>query len=578
MGIELISDIVPKNNGAFPTHSAIYGKGGWQQRATIAARNLIPALNRVEGMHVYVIDIDTTYRLGPGLLDADWVAVTSGGGGGVTTAANAAAASALPLGSDGSLVYVQTFRDYFAFLAAGSALTVDGVNVLATSSGGATRLVRLEIPHKTWALQATWFINASTGSDEATGLTSLLPIKSEAEFERRVGNLTVAQNTTVTLQTDLLDTDPIQPRMTLVNAVLEYVAAPVAGRSGSITTFTAKNRATNQRYQIRDTGMGGTWTTDLDRHVRMTSGAASGKISGVILDNGSQTCTLSEFTDLDGLASVPPTTGDTYEIVTARKATFGALGRMSFVNSFVQFSTLDFQAPSGFGHESLTMGAGAIFRGCTFRGIVIVNLGSYYFNNCIQMFGYMYITGGRPACYGGFVRSSGGASVLAEAGQLVLDADFICQGGSCIVGSGGSVVAGLMATFDAGSGFFSGGEGVLVGANAGFGFTGSNGSFQCETLFAGGNALWGSGNVGAGVTVNAGGNAVVDNTPTITGAGGNFRVNNLTSARAFDTTTGAYTATRACTWANFDAAVASGGFNKSAHNVEADAHLSQFTI
>lgn len=78
MGINLISDIQPKNAGAFPTHSAIYGKGGFQARADTTARDSIPALNRTEGMFVYVIDTNTLYRLGPGLGNGDWV-VASGG-------------------------------------------------------------------------------------------------------------------------------------------------------------------------------------------------------------------------------------------------------------------------------------------------------------------------------------------------------------------------------------------------------------------------------------------------------------------------------------------------------------------
>ncbi len=77
MGIDLIADIQPKNGGSFPTHSDIYGKGGFQSRADAADRDSIPALNRVQGMLVYLRDTGSTYVLGVGLTNGDWVLQTT---------------------------------------------------------------------------------------------------------------------------------------------------------------------------------------------------------------------------------------------------------------------------------------------------------------------------------------------------------------------------------------------------------------------------------------------------------------------------------------------------------------------
>jgi len=75
-GIDLIGTLQPKNSGAFPTHDAQYGKGGFQSVADLTARNAIPNLNRVEGMQVYVVANGQTYSLASGLTNADWYSVT----------------------------------------------------------------------------------------------------------------------------------------------------------------------------------------------------------------------------------------------------------------------------------------------------------------------------------------------------------------------------------------------------------------------------------------------------------------------------------------------------------------------
>ncbi len=84
MSIPLISKIKPQNNGAFPIAEDVDIQGGYQVRVDVSDRNSIPALNRKEGMLVYVQGTDKYYTLSGGVSNSDWVEVTLGGGGGGT--------------------------------------------------------------------------------------------------------------------------------------------------------------------------------------------------------------------------------------------------------------------------------------------------------------------------------------------------------------------------------------------------------------------------------------------------------------------------------------------------------------
>jgi hypothetical protein len=48
---------------SYPTHLAIWGKGGYRTVATIFDRNAIPSLRREAGMVVWVVENETRYRL-----------------------------------------------------------------------------------------------------------------------------------------------------------------------------------------------------------------------------------------------------------------------------------------------------------------------------------------------------------------------------------------------------------------------------------------------------------------------------------------------------------------------------------
>ena len=81
MPVQLISLIKPKTSGGglgqFPMVEDVDFLGGFQVRADATDRDSIYALNRKEGMHVYVISLNKTYRLDADLLS--WTEVTGGG-------------------------------------------------------------------------------------------------------------------------------------------------------------------------------------------------------------------------------------------------------------------------------------------------------------------------------------------------------------------------------------------------------------------------------------------------------------------------------------------------------------------
>lgn len=63
-GTKVISQIVPPTTeDTFPTHDAIYGKGGWREVASLTERDNISRSRMRVGMIVAVEETDTAYKL-----------------------------------------------------------------------------------------------------------------------------------------------------------------------------------------------------------------------------------------------------------------------------------------------------------------------------------------------------------------------------------------------------------------------------------------------------------------------------------------------------------------------------------
>src|SRR5512138_2293567 len=82
---------------------------------------------------------------------------------------------------NGTGKFVATVRDMF-YLDKTSVAAANGITVVATLSGTG-RWIRSFTVDQAWVNQTNWYINATTGSDEATGALGA-PIKTWAELNR----------------------------------------------------------------------------------------------------------------------------------------------------------------------------------------------------------------------------------------------------------------------------------------------------------------------------------------------------------------------------------------------------------
>lgn len=83
-GTNVGGPVVPYDTSdTFASHKALYGQGGLRTVATLVARNAIPANRLEEGMQVYVVATQTTYRLKQGYsvptVNNDWEQVLVAG-------------------------------------------------------------------------------------------------------------------------------------------------------------------------------------------------------------------------------------------------------------------------------------------------------------------------------------------------------------------------------------------------------------------------------------------------------------------------------------------------------------------
>jgi len=74
-GTNLAAGIVPfTTDDTYPTHDSVYGRGGHREVVTLAERDAIPAARRVQGMLVYVKEVDDTFKLA----ESGWESFTTG--------------------------------------------------------------------------------------------------------------------------------------------------------------------------------------------------------------------------------------------------------------------------------------------------------------------------------------------------------------------------------------------------------------------------------------------------------------------------------------------------------------------
>lgn len=512
------------------------------------------------------------------------------------SAANLAALPAAP--ANGDMVFVRSVLDLYAF-DTGSALTPDGITVVAGTGGNWMR--RSGLGHPKWRKQSAWTINATTGNDENAGGGGA-PLKTIAELERRWGTVTgqrlnqgggVASPIVVTIASDLPNEDAIHCPLTTVDTHVQFVGGIAStSRSGTITAVTALNRATNVPWSIEDTGIAN-WTADVGKRVRITSGANAGAVAYVAKDIGGNAARVSQFwTSASAFPIIPtqktPAVADPYSIEQLFIVSIGTLigdsyGRnvVTNTNTNVYFYDLEIRE-SNTNTRTIIDTSSVITLGfirCIFQAVVDVYKHQGFIIGCKFSKGMNARPGSQSVIYSSLfgVPASGTPQGFIGFGgsSSLLDGDTLFQACSLKARSAFNGAIGLVGVFDVVSNFANlGGHGVTVGhSSSSAGFTGGC-TLLSATIGLGAHQLYGAANAGAGLFVAPGCSfSYVSTVPVIAGALGDFKLGAATSARAFDDSTGAYTALLiANTWANVPVAVPA-GFGGNAHDPVSNAHI-----
>lgn len=293
---------------------------------------------------------------------ASYEAFATGGGG--TTVQTLAALSALDDGSlaEGANVAVASVRDVFE-LDKSSTLTVDGITVVATSSGTG-RWLRREFPSLAWANQATWHVNATTGDDENGGDTAGTALATWGEYARRVGDLTIPVAQTVNIDSDL-DEGRYQIRgfhplgLTITGALTQ-------DSTGTIDSVQNWSLAVTPVVDGRITEAGVDFTTLEARLLRLLDGAGAGNLAWVLLGDpagvGTDTARMSQWFDPTTFSTTNPSGGDSYEVLSQPlvEGSFDVETRDSPGNGVVFIENLNIRAAAGLPGAAFVGGQGGV--------------------------------------------------------------------------------------------------------------------------------------------------------------------------------------------------------------------------
>lgn len=462
-------------------------------------------------------------------------------------------------------------------------------------------------------------------SDENSGLTALLPLKTGYELFRRWGwdaskpivgcNLATSPDgfTNVHVMSDLVTPDSLPIKVTLAaNSSMRVVAPLLAAnilRTAVLTNaVTAQNRAAplgGTRLTVRDNTLA-TWAIAEapNRRVRMLNGPAIGGTfqpqTDTVATPGEVQCTPCQTTDEASFSTQPttvtPAVGNTYvveklvvvnlgacDIAQELNPTFGGFEAFfNVVNCNLPNTGQQFWTP-------LTASAGVAgvffnFYQCTYeRNMDLSRCGAIFIacygtNNGpggIVQIGSAGGSGYNPSFNGGGANMLGGGvlafffnSILVD---VVFDGDF-CVNRVVAMSSVGAPVRNC-ASWNAvgGGGINAAGHGFQVGVGGGaastfFGIRGI-------TMFKG--TVWGNQNGGAGMQLGSSCQGVGP-PQNITGVQGDFKLGNKLVGWWFNDATAAYNpigGSVATTWANLTAAEGAAGFGGNAHELDSNSHF-----
>lgn len=547
----------------------------------------------VAGMIVGMDGTQVIVSTSPAIPDVSSVPAVAPSAGSIY-AANVAAAEAVVFTSNAASVYVATLKDEF-YLDINSSLTVDHITVLSTPAAGTTRLIRKNIAHPFWRAQVNWFVDSVAGNDEANGLLVGTPIKTLAELSRRWGLrsvIKVAGNLcTITIAGNPGVADPLTtnvvcgPDMNIV-----FAGTPVVARSGTIDTFTAivPTVGSESIAKITDLALP-TWASDKNKRFKITASGTGSRVGAIAWSTGLASAGVggcNNFTKPVNFSqtTVTPGNGDTYDVETLPRVCVGAFdcqasgNSTSFAFNVITFKNLDLGDDTTFipMQPRFSPGVVANYLGCRVRVPLNQALGDYYALNCDFNYG-VNVKGCLARVLGCLFQggSSFSSSIVQDGAQAIFDQESIWVGGGGLLcyGNGAIVIgsAGFFNTVTSVGGLNSLGDAISLGkSNQNFDKPAGGGLLSvCPPIGGSVSRIYGTGNAGAGIRLNAASRMTVDASTllSVTGTGGDFRCGTGTTLGilSVDPATNATTLSIDQTWANYVAARPT-GFGKTVLN------------
>ena len=196
---------------------------------------------------------------------------------------------------------------------------VDGITIVAANPIG--RWYRMSSTASHWLIQTTWHLDATTGDDEADGLTALKSLKTHAELMRRVAGGVFPNVINVYLHGNFAEDWQVTwkaahflayPQMLVV-----YHGEQTVLYSGAVTTVQAYNPAAAHDGWITDAAIPVSWTASglVGKLIIPTSGTALGAQGWIAADLGAKKARFSPLWDWTAYAEKTPTIADTFDIV-----------------------------------------------------------------------------------------------------------------------------------------------------------------------------------------------------------------------------------------------------------------------
>jgi hypothetical protein len=212
-----------------------------------------------------------------------------------------------------------------------------------------------------------WFINATTGDDDAAGTSSATALRTFAEWTRRVGTKTVPGLPILNIETSLAE-DSYEFDLDL-EVGLTVRGANTVIYSGTVSASQEWDSATSTQGEIEDSGLPVSWTASglVLKKIVVTSGAATGAVAWVCADLGAKTARVTPFVEPAWWMRVAgPGVGDTFDIVESvtleGRTYFNHTGNWGLWCEHLRFVGL----PGGTDRTLSTRAARVAFYGCNF--------------------------------------------------------------------------------------------------------------------------------------------------------------------------------------------------------------------